>query len=150
MDANLPKPPQPEQSTPELEKPKKEKKPLTEKQLEARKKGLAVMTERRKELAAKARDKKEEIKKVKKVVEEKMIKEDLGFVTRQDFESMKKELAELRALHTIAKERDAVVEKAKPERIVERIVEKHVPTPIPTQPSKLTGHALLDSIFFNK
>lgn len=127
-------------------KPKKEKKPRSEAQQAATAKALAAMTAKRKENIEKKKEIKEKVKIAKKVVEDKIIKEDLGFVTRTDFDSLRKELAELRAYHAVAKE----VVTAKPERIVERIVEKHIPTPQASAPTKLSGHALLDSIFFNK
>lgn len=131
-------------------KPVKEKKPPTEKQIAQRQGALAKMMEKRKEIAVKRKETKEQVKQAKKLVEDKIIKEDLGFVTKQDFDSMRKELMELRALHEAS--RIVAQEKPKaavPERIVERIVEKQLPTPTPT-PSKLTGHALLDRLFFEK
>ena len=134
--------------TQEPAKPAKEKKPRSEKQKEATAKALAAMTAKRKENIEKKKEIKEKVKLAKKVVEEKIIKEDLAFATRNDVDSLRKELAELRALHAVAKEREA--EKPKPERIVERIVERHTPTPQVVAPQKLSGHALLDSIFFNK
>ncbi len=135
-------------SSQEPSKPVKEKKPRTEKQQAATAKALAAMTAARKQRAEKQIAKKEEVKKAKRIVEDKIIKEDLAFATRTDVDSLRKELAELRALHAVAKEREA--EKPKPERIVERIVERHTPTPQVAAPQKLSGHALLDSIFFHK
>jgi hypothetical protein len=129
-------------------KPVKDKKPRTEAQQAATAKALAAMTAKRKEIIEKKKEVKEKVKQAKKVVEDKIIKEDLAFATRTDVDSLRKELAELRALHAVAKEREA--EKPKPERIVERIVERHAPTPHVAAPQKLSGHALLDSIFFNK
>ena len=136
-------------SSQEPSKPVKEKKPRTEKQQAATAKALAAMTAARKERAVKQIAKKEEIKKVKKIVEDKIIKEDLAFATRNDLDSLRKDLAEIRALYAMTKEQ-AANEKPKPERIVERIVERHTPTPQVAVPQKLSGHALLDSIFFNK
>ena len=134
--------------TQEDTKPKKEKKPRSEAQQAATAKALAAMTAKRKENIEKKKEIKEKVKLAKKVVEEKIIKEDLAFATRNDVDSLRKELAEVRALYAAAKEH-AVVEKPKPERIVERVIERQTPIVTPT-PVKLTGHALLDSIFFNK
>ena len=126
-------------------KPAKVKKPRSEAQQAATQKALAAMTAKRKELLEKHKEKKEEVKKAKKIVEDKIIKEDLGFVTKNDFESMKKELFELRGmLSQQAKEKPKAAEPK--ERVVERVIER-VPTPV-QQPQKLTGHALLDSLFF--
>lgn len=131
-------------------KPVKEKKPRSEAQIAATQKALAAMSARRKEINEKAKEKKEEVKKAKKVVEDKILKEDIGFVMKNDFESLRKELYELKAAM-----KPQVVEKiverpvpAKPERIIERVIER-VPTQ-PAQPTKLSGHALLDRIFFEK
>lgn len=128
-------------------KPAKEKKIRTEKQQAATAKALAAMTAARKERAIVQNEKKEEVKQAVKVVKEKIYKDKVGFVTLQDFESTKRELAELRGMLTarqqIAQEKSA----AKPtERIVERVIER-VPTPT-AQQTKLSGHALLDKLFF--
>ena len=149
METTLPKPPSADQpeSVPTETKPKKEKKPATPAQQAAREKGLKAMMEKRKQIAEVAKEKKEKIKVAKKVIEDKIIKEDLGFVTKQDFDSMRKELMELRALteaHRIVKETPP----PKAERIVERIIEK-APTQV-APPTRLTGHALLDKLFFEK
>jgi hypothetical protein len=125
----------------------KEKKPRSEAQIAATQKALAAMTAKRKELAVKAKEKKEEVKVAKRVIADKIIKEDLSFATRNEVDSLRKELAELKALHTPKSESN---QPAKPERIVERIVERHVPTPITAQATKLTGNALLDRLFFDK
>ena len=149
MEETLPKPP----TVPATEEtPAKPKREPTEAQKAARAKGLAAMTAKRKELSKQMADKKDTIKLAKKAVAEKIIKEDLVFATRNDVDSLvgglRKELAELKALHTV-KQEQAKEEKAKPtERIVERIIEKTPTAPAPVV--KLTGHALLDSIFFNK
>ena len=145
MEAPLPKTEQPEQV---VEKPKKEKKPPTEAQQEARNKGLQAMMAKRKELAAKQKEKKEEVKKAKKIVEDKILKEDLRFASLNDIDSLKREIGELRGMLTAKQqmEKERVVAPPKQERIVERVIER-VPTPsAPVQ--KLTGTALLDSIFF--
>ena len=144
-------PPKPTESNPvptpqESAKPIKEKKPRTEAQMAATQKALAAMTAARKEKAKKQIEKKEEIKKAKKVVEDKILKEDVGLVTRNDFESMKKELYELRGMLTAKQQAEKEKPAPKQERIVERVIER-VPTPS-AQPSKLTGHALLDTLFF--
>ena len=152
MNQELPTPSKPDQE-PSMtsDKPAKIKKPPTEKQLEARAKGLAVMTARRKEIKEEKEKKKEQIKVAKKVVEDKILKEDLGFVNRQEYENTKnglmKEIGELKAMLKIQHEQPKPAP-AKQERIVERIVER-VPTPS-AQPTKLTGHALLDKLFFEK
>ena len=136
----------------EVVKPVKEKKPRSEAQQAATAKALAAMTAKRKENIEKKKEVKEKVKLAKKVVEDKIIKEDLAFATRNevrsDIDSLRKELAELRALHAVAKERESHVEKPK-ERIVERIIEKQ-PVATTTTPAKLTGHALLDKLFFEK
>ena len=133
-------------------KPVKEKKPRSEAQQAATAKALAAMTAARKERAKKQIEKKEEIKVAKKAVTDKILKEDVGLVTRQDFEhrigSLSKELMELRALHEASKMVKEAPAPPKAERIVERIIEK-APTIAPT-PVKLTGHALLDKLFFEK
>jgi hypothetical protein len=151
MEPPAPKPEQPEVETPV--KPVKEKKPPTEAQKAAREKGLQTMMAKRRELAAKQKEKKEEVKTAKRIVENKILKEDLAFATKQDLESMRKELMELRAYHEASKivAKDKAVEKPAPkaERIVERVIERQAPT-APAPPAKLTGHALLDKLFFEK
>jgi len=141
----------PEQS--EVEKPMKEKKPPSEAQKAAREKGLQTMMAKRRELAAKQKEKKEEVKTAKRIVENKILKEDLAFATKQDLEAMRKELMELRAHHEASKivAKEKAVEKPAPkaERIVERVIERQAPT-APAPPVKLTGHALLDKLFFEK
>jgi hypothetical protein len=146
-------PPKPTESnstptTQDAAKPTKEKKPRTEAQVAATQKALAAMTAARKAKAVKQIEKKEEIKKAKKVVEDKILKEDVGLVTRNDFEAMKKELYELKGLMSVKQQAESQrPAPSKPaERIVERVIER-VPTPS-AQPTKLTGHALLDSLFF--
>ena len=135
--------------TQEVAKPVKVKKPRSEAQQAATAKALAAMTAKRKEIIEKKKEVKEQVKVAKKVVEDKILKEDLGFVTRSDFDNIRKELAEVKALYSIAQQKNAEKPVApKQERIVERVIER-VPTPS-AQPQKLTGHALLDSIFFNK
>ena len=153
---NQPKPT--ENNSPQLiqeqTKPVKEKKPRTEAQKQATVKALAAMTAARKARAEKQNEKKEEIKKAKKVVEEKILKEDIGFALKNDVDnkisSLIREVGELRGL--LSAKQQAEKEKPAPaikqERIVERVIEK-TPTPIP-QPQKLTGHALLDKLFFEK
>ena len=130
----------------------KEKKPRSEAQQAATQKALAAMTAKRKELNEKAKVKKEEVKKAKKVVEDKILKEDIGFVMKNDFESrlgsLTKELGELRGLLSAKQQAEKEKPAPKQERIVERVIER-VPTPI-QQPAKLTGTALLDRLFFEK
>ena len=138
-------PPTPQESA----KPVKEKKPRTEAQIAATQKALAAMTAARKAKAVKQIEKKEEIKKARKVVEDKILKEDVGLVTRQEYEAVRKELYELKGMLTAKQQ--AEKEKpvpAKQERIVERVIER-VPTPS-AQPARLTGTALLDKLFFEK
>ena len=130
-------------------KPVKEKKPRSEAQQAATAKALAAMSAKRKELNEKAKEKKEEIKKAKKVVEEKILKEDLRFASLNDLDSLKKEIFELRGMLTATKQApEKPVAAPKQERIVERVIER-VPTPV-AQPAKLTGTALLDRLFFDK
>ena len=143
------------QPTQEVVKPVKEKKPRSEAQQAATAKALAAMTARRKEVLEKKKEVKEKVKLAKKVVEDKIIKEDLAFATRNevrsDIDSLRKELAEVRALYTVAKEQAASAHAEKPkERIVERIIEKQPVAITTTTSAKLTGHALLDKLFFEK
>ena len=137
----------PTENAPQETKPKKEKKPPTEAQQAARQKGLQAMMAKRKELAEKQNEKKEVIKKAKKAVEDKILKEDVGFVMKNDFEALRKELYELKAnMRPQVVER--VIEKQVPapkqERIVERVIE--VPSRS-TTPQRMTGTALLDKVF---
>lgn len=126
------------------EKPKKEKKERSEAQKAATAKALAAMTAARAERAKKQIAHKEEVKVAKKVIEKKIIDENIKFATKSEIEAMRKELSDLRALHEANK---MVLTQQKPaERIVERVIEK-VPV-APSGPTKLSGHALLDSIFF--
>ena len=133
--------------TQEPSKPPKQKKPRTEAQQAATAKALAVMAQRRKQVNEEKKEKKEKVKIAKKAVEEKILKEDIGFVMKNDFESLKKELYELRGM--INTHQSTKPEKPTPvapkERVVERIVER-VPERS-TTPSRLTGHALLDKVF---
>ena len=66
---------------------------------------------------------------------------------------MRKELMELRAQHEahklVAKEKAMEKPVQKAERIVERVIERQAPS-IAAPPAKLTGHALLDKLFFEK
>lgn len=139
--------------TPAIEKepkPVKEKKPPTEKQVAQRQMALKKMQEKRQQLSEERKEKKEKVKIAKKVVEEKILKEDLAFATRNDLDSLRKELAELRALHSVAQQKAAHAPAPAPkERIVERIIEKEAPSRS-TTPQRLTGHALLDKLFFEK
>lgn len=156
MEPTLPKPPTNDQpNPPAVEKPKKEKKPPTEAQQAARQKGLAAMMEKRKQMSEEVKVKREKVKVAKKAVEDKILKNDVGFVMKDDFESrissLTKELGELRGIMSMKQQ----VEKEKPaaakpaERIVERVIERPAVSVTPT-PAKLTGHALLDKIFFDK
>lgn len=135
-------------------KPVKEKKPPTEKQIAQRQNALAKMNEKRKQLYEERKEKKEKVKEAVKVVKEKIIKEDIGFVMRNDFEnkisSLTKEIGELRGLLSASQQKavEKPVAAPKQERIVERVIER-VPTPQTTS-AKLTGHALLDKLFFDK
>ena len=153
-----PKPTEVSQATapPAETKPTKEKKPRSEAQQAATAKALAAMSAKRKELNEERKEKKEKVKLAKKVIEDKIIKEDIGFVMKNDFEarfgSLQKELAEMKAMYSIAQQKE-IKEKptpapAKPaERIVERVIER---VPTPSAPTKLTGYALLDKVFFDK
>lgn len=151
-----PKPTLESQAPPPQEesKPVKQKKPRSEAQQAATAKALAAMTARRKENIEKKKEVKEKIKVAKKVVEEKILKEDLRFASLNDIDSLKKdfmkELGELRGMLSAKQqvEKEKPVVAPKPERIVERVIER-TPTPV-AQPSKLTGHALLDKLFFEK
>lgn len=147
-----PKPTEAPTAEPVVEKVDKtdgRKKERSEKQKAATAKALESLTAARKIKAEKQLAKKEEIKTAKRIIEQKIIKEDLSFATKQDIEAMRKELMELRSMH----EANKIVKEQKPEkvpeRIVERVVERHIPTATPT-PTKLSGHALLDKIFFDK
>lgn len=138
-------------STPQASaKPAKEKKPRTPAQEAATAKALAAMTAARKAKAEKQIAKKEEVKKAKKVVEDKILKEDVGFVMKSDFDNMRnsfmKEIGELKALYGQQQSRAKEEKPVKaPERVVERVIER-VPTPS-AAPTKLTGTALLDKVF---
>lgn len=129
-------------------KPDGRKKPRSEAQQAATVKALAAMRAKRDQLDQEKREKKEVIKKAKKVVEDKILKDDVGFVMKNDFESLKKELYELKGLYA-ASQQQAKPEKPTPapkqERIVERVIER-VPERS-TTPTRLTGHALLDKVF---
>ena len=148
-----PKPPKISESSvqqppPSDAKPVKEKKPRTEAQKQATVKALAAMTAKRKELNEKAKEKKEEVKKAKKIVEEKILKEDLRFASMNDVESLKKEIYELKGLLTAKQQTEKEKPAPKAERVVERVIER-VPTPVVAQ-QKLTGYELLDKVFFSK
>ena len=137
--------PTPEPVAEKVEKVEKPKKERSEAQKAATAKALAALTAARKERAVKQKERKEEVKVAKKVIEKKIIDENLAFATKKEIEEMKKELQELRTLHAASK---LVKDKQPPERIVERVIER-APSSI-APPAKLSGHSLLDSIFFNK
>jgi len=64
---------------------------------------------------------------------------------KNDIDSLRKNWQKFVLCMLSAKEQAQVVkEKPKTERVVERIIER--PT-TPSQPAKLTGHALLDKLF---
>jgi hypothetical protein len=126
----------------------KEKKPRTDAQKAATAKALAAMTAKRGEMIKERKEKKEKVQIAKKAVEDKIIKEDVGFVFKNDFESLKKEVYELRGLLSASKKQDVSAPAPKQERIVERVIER-VPSRS-TTPTKLTGYELLDKVFFNK
>ena len=135
-----------------MAKPVKEKKPPSEKQIAQRQMALLKMREKRQQLTEERKEKKEKVKIAKKVVEEKILKEDLAFATRNDVDSLRKELAEVRALYSVAQQKAASAPAPAPaprERIVERVIEKEAPSRS-TTPQRLTGHALLDKLFFEK
>lgn len=148
-----PKPPksnevsEPQQSE-STAKPVKEKKPRSEKQQAATAKALAAMTAKRRQMNEEHREKKEEVKQAVKVVKEKILKDKVGFASLNDIDMLKKELYELKGMLSAKQqvEKEKPVAAPKQERIVERIVER-VPTPS-APATKLSGHALLDSIFF--
>ena len=155
MEPISPKPPTNDQVvTPVVEKPKKEKKPATEAQQAARQKGLQAMMEKRKQMSNEVKEKREKIKVAKKVVEDKILKEDLKFASLNDIDSLRKELYELRGMVAMKQQVEKEIKEkpipapAKPaERIVERVIER---VPTPSAPTKLTGYALLDKVFFDK
>lgn len=140
----------PESAPAPVEPKQKVKKERSEAQKAATQKALAAMTAARKEIAKKQLEKKEEVKIAKKVIEKKIVDENLQFALKSDIESMRKELLDLRALHEATKivKQSTPVSAPKSERIVERVIER-VPT-APAQPTKLSGHALLDKLFFDK
>ncbi len=124
------------------------KKPRSEAQLAATAKALAAMTAGRKLRAIKQLEKKEEVKQAVKLVKQKIINEDLAFATRNDFDTLRKELADVRALYAESKQAQKVVvgpvpSVQKQERIVERIIER----PTSNRSERLTGSALLDKVF---
>jgi hypothetical protein len=147
-------PPKPTEANPpqSQEEQPKAKKERTEAQKAATAKALAAMTAARKEKAKKQIEKKEEVKVARKAVTEKILKEDVGFVFKNDFESkissLTKEIGELRGLLSASKKQDVSAPAPKQERIVERVIER-VPSRS-TTPTKLTGYELLDKVFFNK
>ncbi len=131
--------------------PVKEKKPRSEAQKAATAKALSAMTAKRGEMIEHRKQKKEQVKIAKKVVEDKIIKEDLAFASRHevknDFDSLRKEVSELRGMLTEARAQKPSTP-VKQERIVERVIER-VPT-ANAPPAKLSGYQLLDKIFFDK
>lgn len=137
-----PKPQESQEAEPTQATPKS-KKPRSEAQQAATVKALAAMRAKRDVLDQEKREKKEVIKKAKKVVEDKILKDDVGFVMKNDFESLKKELYELKGLMSASHKPEKPLPKQ--ERIVERVIER-VPERS-TTPTRLTGHALLDKVF---
>jgi len=129
------------------EKPKKEKKPRSEAQQAATMKALEAMTIARKARAEKQKERKVEVAVAKKVIEKKIVDENIPFATKKEIEAMRKELQDLRTLHEATKMVKEHVP-AKQERIVERVFER-VPTAT-AAPAKLSGYELLDKVFFNK
>ena len=137
--------------------PEKLKKPRTAKQQEASQKAFEALKKKRDEAAEAKRKAKQELADANEVTKQKwrrVKKEAPGDVllTKKDMEAY---MSQLRAPPQVVekiveKPVEKIVEKVveKPvERVIERVVER--PTPAPEQ-QKLTGHALLDRLFFNK
>jgi hypothetical protein len=146
---------------------KKEKKPRTEAQIAAQQKALATLKEKRDKqkaeetkLAEEAKTdelKKKELEKIqyeKAKYQKKKLPPAPSYITSVDLERFKNELiGSLSGKETkvVEKPVERVVEKVveKPV-VVERVIEKVVEKPVPVVQQKLTGHELLDRIFFNK
>lgn len=130
--------------------PAKEKKPRSEKQIEAQKKAFAVLKQKREE-AAKAKKESKDAAEVNKdkwrELKKKAPAEEL--VTKKDLEGFMSEVRGFMKPQVVEKVVEKPVERIveKPvERVIERVVEKNVPAPN----VKLTGHELLDKLFFSK
>lgn len=139
----------------------KEKKPRTEAQIAAQKKALAMLKEKRDKAKAEENKlveeakvdngKKKELEKIlyeKAKYQRKKLPPAPSYVTMGDLENFKNDL--LGSLSkSVVKPIEPEVIKAEP-KVVERVIEKIVEKPVPVVQPKLTGHELLDRIFFNK
>jgi len=144
----------------------KKKKPRTEAQVAAQQKALATLKEKRDKqkaeetkLAEEAKTdelKKKELEKMqyeKAKYQRKKLPPAPSYITSVDLEKFKNELIGSLSGKPVIQEKiiekpvEKVIEKPV---VVERIIEKVVEKPIPVVQQKLTGHELLDRIFFNK
>lgn len=125
----------------EVNLPVKTKKPRSEKQKAASLKALAVLRERReaKEREEKAVKESREIEKdLKKNVKRVVPRDEI--VTKKDLDNF------MTSIKSMIGEKPIAVDKPVKPVVVERVVEKVKETPPPT--IKLSGHALLDELFF--
>lgn len=145
---------------------KKEKKPRSEAQVAAQQKALATLKEKR------DKQKAEETKLVEEAKTDELKKKELekiqyekakhqrkklppapSYITSVDLEKFKHELIGTLSSKPVIQEKiiekpvEKVIEKPV---VVERVIEKVVEKPVPVVQQKLTGHELLDRIFFNK
>ena len=143
----------------------KKKKPRTEAQVAAQQKALATLKEKRDKqkaeetkLAEEAKTdelKKKELEKIqyeKAKYQRKKLPPAPSYITSVDLEKFKHELigslsGKVAEVKVVEKPVEKVIEKPV---IVERVIEKVVEKPVPVVQQKLTGHELLDRIFFNK
>jgi len=141
---------------------KKEKKPRTEAQIAAQQKALATLKEKRDKQKAEETKlveeaktdelKKKELEKIqyeKAKYQKKKLPPAPSYITSVDLEKFKNELIGSLSSKPVIQEKpvEKVVEKPV---VVERVIEKVVEKPVPVVQQKLTGHELLDRIFFNK
>ena len=130
--------------------PVKEKKPRTEKQIAAQQKAFAVLKEKREQKAKQVKEEKDkaEVNKDKwRELKKKAPAEEL--VTKKDLEGFMSEVRGFMKPQVVEKIVEKPVERIV-EKPVERVIERVVERPPPAQPEKLSGHALLDKLFFNK
>jgi len=141
----------------------KKKKPRTEAQVAAQQKALATLKEKRDKqkaeetkLAEEAKTdelKKKELEKIqyeKAKYQRKKLPPAPSYITSVDLEKFKNEL--IGSLSNSKVQEKPVIQEKVIEKpvVVERIIEKVVEKPVPVIQQKLTGHELLDRIFFNK
>ena len=130
--------------------PPKEKKPRTEKQKAAMNKALQVLKARREEKAKTVKEEKDgkAIAKMKWREAKKSAPAN-EIVTKAELESWMTNLKESLKPQVVEKIVEKPVEKIV-EKPVEKIVERVVERQVPSKAEKLTGHQLLDRLFFNQ